>query len=176
MPEMAAQGWTVLTRQHTFSTGRTAELRVSLPVLELVRAGVFTPELVAAFEQSTGGKLKNAALAVELVDAVVIGMFVAPRVVRTIEEAEAALAAGHADVVPLAALEDDELTETVDIAFEAARTGATFRGDRGGSRAGEDGTDVGAAAERDARPAGGQRRGVGARPAARPAARRGAAK
>lgn len=170
---MTAKGWGPRTRQHTFSTGRTAELRESLPVLELVRSGVFTPELVTAFEQSKGGKLADAALAVDLVDAVVCGMFVSPRVVRTVDEADAAIANGDDDVVPIMALEDDELTETVDAAFEAARTGATFRSNRGGARTGEDGEGVGAGAERAAGDAGGERGSVDDRPAARPAARGG---
>ena len=169
-------GWGIRQREHTLAgTGRTATLREAFPLMQLVREGLFSDDLVAAFEEAKDGTLSDLALAVELTDAIAVGMFISPRLTRSREDAEALQAVG-VDAVPIIALEDSELDEVVALAFETSREGAQFRAEGERARAGADGADVGEGPEPVPRPRARQPRRVPAGQAARPpAARRGAA-
>jgi len=159
-----------LTREHTFSTGRTALLRVSLPMSELLRTGVWDNELAAAFDQAISGSLSedDVELAVRLNDSIVVGMFVEPRIVLDGADADAG-------TFPIGALEESEINETISAAFGGPASDASFRGvaSDGGDDAG--GADVADDAVSDAGPGAGEPRSGRARPqgSAKPRRRRG---
>lgn len=137
---------------HTFASGRSAELRTSLGVSQLVRSGAYT-EAVEQLVLSFGGADVPTDVLTEGQDIIVCAMFVDPAVSPD----------GADGSVPLSALDEEEITEVVALALGGRELLATFRGDRaarGADRAGD-----GDAAEHDP-----------ARLAERPARRRGGAR
>lgn len=109
------------TREHTFETGRSAVLLERLPVSRLVRTGVLAGDLVEAWNATAAGlPIGDAALAQRLEDVIVTAMWVDPPV--TLDD--------DADAVPIAMLDQIEVTETVTIALGGARLAEAFRAGR----------------------------------------------
>jgi hypothetical protein len=127
------------TREHTFSTGRTATLRRDLPMRDLVRRGVWDDELAAALALALDNALEDEALAVRLWDAVVMGMFVDPQIVPD-DQVDAA-----ARRFPISVLADAEMDETVAAAFGGPASAASFPdvgADEPGAGGGDDVADA----------------------------------
>jgi hypothetical protein len=117
--------------EHVFSTGRSALLRRRLPVSDLAR-GAWSPELIDSFGRALSGSLDSPGEAAALNDAIVVAMFLEPRI--TLDGAEG--------TVPIAVLEEAEIEETIAVALGVAAD-ASFRGVRPGVDAGGDGEGVG---------------------------------
>lgn len=129
--------WVIRTREHTFSTGRQAVLRQSLPVTVVIDRALERgiTDIVSSLGQVAEGTLadpeKGWAIACLLTQA----MFVEPRLYLPGEVPEE-------DWVPIEALEDEERTETLEIALAEVAGTARFRGDGGGDGDGEGGEGV----------------------------------
>ena len=90
-------------------SGNVAELRPKFPVYLLLRSGVFTPELFAAFQDWQVGQLDDPSLAADLVDLILEAMFVNPKVSK----------AGTAGTVAIEKLDDAD----IDFVLEGATGG-----------------------------------------------------
>lgn len=146
---MSANGksdWGVRTQEHTFSTGRSATLRASLPVTELVRQGVFDDENLSTLDDLIGGEVKNAQAALRLSDAICVGMFVDPKL--AVPDDEGNVPDGH---VPVGALDENEIAEVLDLALSSVASAAGFRGVRDRPDGGADSKSVGVKTKRPSR-------------------------
>jgi hypothetical protein len=156
--------WGIRTREHTFASGRTATLREQLPMTELIRQGVFTDELLVALDKVTRGELEEASQAFKLTDAICFGMFVEPRIDLAGQGEQ------EGDVwktIPIGFLDEGEIAETIDLAFESLNGAARFRGDERSTRDRTDGGGVRKPAKRASRVAPAKRGGAASRPKAR---------
>lgn len=152
---------------HTFRSGRTARLRVALPTFTLQRSGEWDDELSAAFDLAVAGELEDNTLALRLNDAFVIGMFIRPRVIRSVPEGEAV----PAGCILIGDLDNDEIEETSYAAFGGPAILALFRDDAADADDPVDGGDVAGAAVGSAGVGAGERGGArGRRSSGKPAA------
>lgn len=158
MPE--AEGWgEPRGYDHTFQTGRVARLRVALPVSKLLREGVWSDELAAAFDLALQGELEDQNLAMRLSDALTIGIFVTPRVVADPPDGESV----PEGAVPISWLDETEIEEAVRAAFGGPAIHALFR-----DQPADDGAVAGSSGVADssvgaARPGAGKRRSTSSR-------------
>ena len=144
-------GWDApLSREHTFSTGRTATLRASLPISELIRSGSWDAEMAAAFDLAVDNQLEDPVMATRLNDSIVLAMFIDPPLTRE----------------TLANVEDSEMTEAIQAAFGGPAVAASFP-DAADAASSTDSDDVRGAAEPDAGPPGGDSGSTRSRPASR---------
>lgn len=151
MPIDPAQWATPRTFVHTFQTGRSAELRETLPVSELVRTGAYT-DAVEQLSRWIGGLIPPdqpppTAVLVEAQDIVVEAMLLNPRVSR---------APDTDDVLPIGVLEESEVEEVVMLAFGGRERLDAFRRARAAARAdrpADRDTPIDAPAEQPRRPA-----------------------
>ncbi len=154
---MPDSGWgEPLGYDHTFRTGRTARLRQSLPVSKLVSDGEWDDELSAAFDQAVNGELTDSVLAQRLGTAFMFGMFVKPRIIRSVPEGEDVPAGCHL----LGDLDESEIEETTVAAFGGPAVLALFREGAADAEVVVDGDDVAGDAVKPARAGGGQRGGA----------------
>lgn len=126
-----AQWTTQRTFVHTFSTGRSAELREAISLSELVRSGRYT-DAVDQLSRWVGGltppdDAPPVAVLTEGQDIVVEAMLVAPRVARD--------PAGADGVLPISVLEESEIGEIVLLAFGGRERFEAFRRARADARA-----------------------------------------
>ena len=130
MPIDHAQWTTPRTIVHTFQTGRSAELRETLSVSELVRSGAY-PDAVEQLARWVGGltpadQPPPTPILVEAQDIVIEAMLVDPRVSRTPDE--------DAGVLPVGVLEESEIEEVVMLAFGGRERLDAFRRARAAAR------------------------------------------
>lgn len=130
MPIDHAQWTTTRTFVHTFTTGRSAELRETLPVSELVRSGAYT-DAVEQLSRWIGGLTPPSdqpavSVLTEAQDIVVEAMLIDPRVSRTPNE--------DAGELPISVLEESEVEEVVMLAFGGREHLAAFRRARAAAR------------------------------------------
>ncbi len=124
-----SQWATPRTFVHTFTTGRSAELRETLPVSELVRTGAYT-DAVEQLSRWVGGLTPAdtpppTPVLVEAQDIVVEAMLVDPRVARIPTEES---------VLPIGVLEESEVEEVVMLAFGGRERLDAFRSARSTAR------------------------------------------
>jgi hypothetical protein len=144
-------GWDApLSREHTFSTGRVATLRASLPISDLIRSGSWDAEMAAAFDLAVDNQLDDPVMATRLNDSIVLAMFIDPPLTRE----------------TLANVEDSEMTEAIQAAFGGPAVAASFP-DAADAAGSGDSSSIRGAAESDAGAAGGDGGGTGRRPASR---------
>jgi hypothetical protein len=158
--------WELPSHEHTFSSGRTARLRTTLSIREVSRRAVEMGEndVADAIVLMANGELKDPLQAMRIEDAIVRSMFVHPRIgspddpdstltLRAalseivsegdIDEAHAqAQAALDAQAVPLTALSDDEIAETLTEALRGVSEAQRFRDERDGQAGGGDSPGV----------------------------------
>lgn len=150
-------------------SGEKARLLNKLNVWTLVRRGVMTDDLLAAYAKAEAGELENLDQAVELNDLILVEMFLEPKVYvpsgeQGDEQPEGTV---HVDQIT-----DDDVTFVLERAFRGAREVSRFRGDGDGDDAGGNGEDVGDDAVGDGGSGDGKPAGVPAGQASRGAARR----
>lgn len=159
-------GWEPNQMVHTFKTGRTAVIRKRVSMAALMRETVRSGDEAAAavfLEMQTTGEARSVAGAVGAMEATVTEMWIAPRVVWDDEDVPdygdgpKLDENGWPPVVHARDLEDDEVSETMDIAFGGVAEAESFRDDGPGVGGGGDGAGVGSKPKRGPRPAGGKR-------------------
>lgn len=134
---MSGRDWSIRTVEHEFTTGRSATLRKSLPMVELLEQGVLTEDMLRSLDAAARGEMVWSDAAA-LTKAVCVGMFVDPRI-------------GNGGV-PFEALEPEEVAETYELGLESIARVATFQRERSGARPGTGREGVGGKAKRAARP------------------------
>lgn len=138
--------------EHTFTTGRSAVLRRGLPTSELVRTGQWSDSIEALFRSAVGQAEPTREQIVEAQDAICLAMFVTPRLSLVAEDGR----------VPIAALEESEVEETVMLALGGRELWEAFRGLLPGGDAGTgSGSDGDAPKHAPERPSGRAVRGRG---------------
>jgi hypothetical protein len=96
-----------------------------------------------------------------LSDAICVGMFIEPQISLDGEhQVEGKGARAIHRVVPIEALEESEIREVIELAFESIADAARFRGDGGSADAGADREDVVDEAKRPPRSRSGKRGGA----------------
>ena len=138
--------WGPRTQQFTFSTGREATLRQSLPLLLVARRVRGDKSLMAAMDKfGKGQEIDDPELALSLQDELVTAMWVHPKIVPLGQES-------NEDQTTLDDLDDIEIEETVTLALAEVRDMASFREDGVRTGSGSNGTGLGKPAKRAARP------------------------
>ena len=155
------------TREHTFSTGRTAELREHVNVYEAARGSVLGLALIGHLEQAARGELSDGDVAIEVMAAIVRGMWAKPEVMPDGDEREPV----PDERVPLSWLRTEEVNETAELFMASFEDAARFRGESAGTGDGARGEGVGRSAKPAPRARARKRAGVDGGPTPRGAAR-----
>lgn len=120
-------------------SGNKAVLKPKLNVWMLVRRGVMSHEMLAAFNDAAKGQLEDLDMAVALNDVVLAEMFIDPPVFVP-GDTEDEQPEGHVHVDDI---DDADVAFVLEQAFRGAHEAAAFRGDSGGPDGGGDSEDVG---------------------------------
>jgi hypothetical protein len=155
-PTPAAAWNGVHTVTITLPSGNVAELRERLPVYILLRTGVFTAEMFEAFNDWQAGQLSDPKVASELVDLIVVWMFINPKVTKD----------GADGTVALDQIRDDDIDHVLELASGGAPD-PTFRDEPAGGDGGDHGADVAGDPVEPAGDAGGKPRRAQSRQSAR---------
>src|SRR5436190_16253857 len=119
------------TKTVTLPSGNVAELRERFPVYVMLRTGILTGEMFAAFNEWQDGTLGDPKLASELVDLMTCSMFINPKVTKDGADGTVAI--------------DQISDEDIDFVLDQATGGSpdrSFPDEPDGSDARDDGADV----------------------------------
>lgn len=145
------------TKLVTLPSGNVAELRESLPVYLMLRTGIFTAEMFAAYNDWQDKQLGDPRLASQLVDLMTCNMFINPKVTRD----------GAEGTVSIEQVSDEDIDFVLELA-SGGTPGRSFPDEQpDGGGPGADSADVEPDPVKPARNAGGKSGGAKPRRAPR---------
>lgn len=149
-------GWLPEAREHTFKSGRTAQITDAPNVYAL-----FTNEEILPYlSEFQAGELSDPTVGMKIAEEVARAMMVRPRILGRDEPMPPGQDPDDPEVIPYMALLSSEVDELLDLWTASIESAARFRGESGGDGDGAGGEDVGGDAKPRARSKGGKRAGV----------------
>lgn len=152
-------GWDTASigREHVFTSGRTALLRKQVNLFTIARNSALGPALLGHLDQAAEGELKDPNVALEVVEAIVVTMWIAPEVMAPGDERDPV----PGERVRFDDLFTEEVNETVELWQASLEDAARFRDGAAGNGDGGGGAGLAGTAKPASRPRARKRAGVG---------------